>query len=187
MFFVNSYVSVLQSVLRAQFYHWMTESHCLLPGEFWEWAAWNFLYKTWMADRLSCIDGRENYFCIFNWDVLNKTWKWNFDALCLCCPRLQWLPKVKGQLSFTGQWRSVTVHIGFVPFLARLCLGVSLGDHGETVPLVEVSLVWPALPKEVWILQVRSQTYWEIPEDGFTSVCSKMIISCYRLLLHLFF
>lgn len=118
VFFVNSYISILQSVLRAQFYHWMTESHCLLPGEFCEWAAWNFLYKTWMADRLSRKDGKENHFSIFNWDVLNKMWKLNFYTLCICCLRLQWLPKVKGQLSFTVQWRSVTVGFCSLPCLA---------------------------------------------------------------------
>lgn len=48
------------------------------------------------------------------------------------------------------------------------------------VALVAVSLVWPALPKEV------VDFIGEISEDGFTSVCSKMIISCCHLLLHLF-
>lgn len=86
-FFVDSYISML----RARIYHWMTESHCLLSGEFWQWVAWNFLYKTWMVDSLSCINGKENGFCIVNWDVLSKTWKLIFDTLC--CLRLQWLWK----------------------------------------------------------------------------------------------
>lgn len=145
MLFVDSYISVLQSKLRARFYHWMTESHCLLPGEFWEWAAWNSLYKTWMADSLSCINYKENYFCAVNSDVLSKTWKWDFDTLCMCCLRLQWLPKVKCQFSFTVQWKCATVHTGFVPFLTRLCLGADLGNF-MGIALVQVSLVWPALP-----------------------------------------
>lgn len=43
----------------------------------------------------------------------------------------------------------MTVHTGFVPFLAKLCLGVSLGDLLGTVASVPVLLIWPALPKRV--------------------------------------
>lgn len=74
----------------------------------------------------------------------------------------------------------MTAHKGFVPFLTRLWLGVSLGDLKGMVALVPVSLVWPTLPKEM------VDFIGEISEDGFSSVCSKMIISCCQLLLHLF-
>lgn len=134
--------------MKTQFYHWITERHYYLGSFKAELLGISSTKPEWLIDSLSCINGKENYFCIVNWDVLSKSWKWNFDTLCICCVRLQWLPKVKGHFSFTFQWRCVTVHIGVVPFLTRLCLGDLMG----VVALLPVSH-GQLCPRRWWILQ----------------------------------